>query len=598
MSEIKFEKKEKPEELIQGKELIDEGKYDDALQILKHFEEKGGHTLHDRVSCHLLKCELLLWQGLYEDLVKLAEQAYKESLGLEKNLLSVDILLIMAHALLWLKQYDKLQNIIKQGEELLKGLSQELPAAYKQREAYIDWIKGRLYMDFRDANRALKHLEHSLALREEFGTKQEIIISIGAISSIFVFLDVDYNRALKYLEQARVIGEEIGNKWYIGQYYYSMAIMYKVKGELERSINLSEQGLTVFNDINNKHMEAKILSNMGEVYRQKGELDYALECLEKALALTYERGNQRDITEVLDYLIQLLIDKGDLERARQYLHRYEQLNNQLKDKEQNLVYLLNKALILKKSSRIRNRGEAEEILTQILEDENSNFELILTALTNLCELLFTELRLTHDLEVLEEINTLIARLLGITEKTDSHSILCEIYLLQAKLSLLNFDIKKAQRFLTQAQQIAEKFGLNLLEKKIATENEDLLKKLDLWEKLKEAGAPMADRLELARIDDKILRIVYNRVLLSPQVTEEKVAIHKEKKICLVCRGEVLRFSYICECGAIYCESCARAVSNLENVCWACEVPIDYSKPVKSYKEEVEGFEVTNKGKKK
>ena len=149
--------KEKPEELNRAQQLIDECKLDEADQLIKNFEEKGGHTLHDRVSCHLLKCELLLWQGLYEDLVKLAEQAYKESLGLGKNLLSVDILLIMAHALLWDKQYDKLQDIIKQGEELLKALPQELPADYKQREAYIDWIKGRLYMDFGDANRALKH---------------------------------------------------------------------------------------------------------------------------------------------------------------------------------------------------------------------------------------------------------------------------------------------------------------------------------------------------------------------------------------------------------------------------------------------------------
>ncbi|MCK4383493.1 MAG: hypothetical protein KAW66_09395, partial [Candidatus Lokiarchaeota archaeon] len=64
-----------------------------------------------------------------------------------------------------------------------------------------------------------------------------------------------------------------------------------------------------------------------------------------------------------------------------------------------------------------------------------------------------------------------------------------------------------------------------------------------------------------------------------------VVISKETKICLVCRGEVFGFSYVCKCGANYCEHCARALSNLENVCWACEVPIDYSKPVKPFKEE-------------
>ena len=63
------------------------------------------------------------------------------------------------------------------------------------------------------------------------------------------------------------------------------------------------------------------------------------------------------------------------------------------------------------------------------------------------------------------------------------------------------------------------------------------------------------------------------------------------------RGAVLRYTYICECGAIYCENCARAVSNLENICWACDDPIDYLKPVKPYKEE-EKVEVEKKREKK
>ncbi len=105
---------------------------------------------------------------------------------------------------------------------------------------------------------------------------------------------------------------------------------------------------------------------------------------------------------------------------------------------------------------------------------------------------------------------------------------------------------------------------------------------------------MADRLELARLDEKIVGIIYNRVILTTQVTEEKVSVYKDKKICLVCKGEVIRFSYICECGVIYCENCARALTNLENVCWACDIPIDYSKPVSPYKEEEERVKVEDK----
>ena len=77
-----------------------------------------------------------------------------------------------------------------------------------------------------------------------------------------------------------------------------------------------------------------------------------------------------------------------------------------------------------------------------------------------------------------------------------------------------------------------------------------------------------------------------------QITEEEVSISKEKKICLVCKGKVGRFMYMCpECESFYCDKCARALIELENACWACITPIDESRPVKPFKEEEEVAEI-------
>ncbi|MFX1590079.1 MAG: hypothetical protein ACFFC1_18205, partial [Promethearchaeota archaeon] len=87
-----------------------------------------------------------------------------------------------------------------------------------------------------------------------------------------------------------------------------------------------------------------------------------------------------------------------------------------------------------------------------------------------------------------------------------------------------------------------------------------------------------------------------------QITEEEITFHREKKICLMCKGELGGFMFMCkECNALYCGDCAQALSNLENLCWACNAPIDKTKPSKPYKKE-EGeviFEenVLKKGKK-
>jgi len=73
------------------------------------------------------------------------------------------------------------------------------------------------------------------------------------------------------------------------------------------------------------------------------------------------------------------------------------------------------------------------------------------------------------------------------------------------------------------------------------------------------------------------------------ITEEEITFHKEKKICLICKGNVGGFNiFLCnKCGALYCRNCAKSLSNLENQCWACNNPIDESMPIKPYETERE-----------
>jgi len=69
------------------------------------------------------------------------------------------------------------------------------------------------------------------------------------------------------------------------------------------------------------------------------------------------------------------------------------------------------------------------------------------------------------------------------------------------------------------------------------------------------------------------------------IDDEDLTLYKERKICLVCKGKATGFEvYVCtDCGVLYCLKCAKALSNLENICWACNTPIDKSKPTKPLK---------------
>lgn len=83
-----------------------------------------------------------------------------------------------------------------------------------------------------------------------------------------------------------------------------------------------------------------------------------------------------------------------------------------------------------------------------------------------------------------------------------------------------------------------------------------------------------------KVKESLFRL-YERPL---QISEEEVIFHRDRKICLVCKGSVIRVSYICpKCNALYCLNCSEVLSNQENMCWVCNEPLDESKPTKPHK---------------
>ncbi len=511
-------------ELIQAEQLSDEGKLDEALTLLNNYEQKEGLTNHEKVSCHLLQCQILFWQGKLKELIKHAKQLYKESEELENISLKVDCLLLMTYALVRLGKIDKASDLIKQGEELIKTIPQELTKAYKQREAYLAFIKGHFYSRRRkknDADLALKHLEHSLALREELGIKHEIAETLSQMAFNLCAFKGEMNRALNYAKRGVNFAEESTKKYYIAFSLSILAVVYTLQGDLDSAIRFYKQSVALYKEINNKDRLSDVLNNLSNCYKMRGELDRALECIEQSITLNRELGSLIGLAWNHDYLIQILIDKGDHERAQNSLRDLEQLNNQLKDKLINLMYLLDKALVLKTSPRALNRGKAEELLKQLLEEKDIIYEFRLMVLLNLCDLLLMELQISNEAEVLAEIKPLIAEILDLSEKSHSFWVLGETYLLQAKLALISLNLEEAQRLLTQGQKIAEKFGLTRLAMSISEEHDKLLNELSVWEGLKESNAPMGERIELARLADQVKSMTKKRVKEYPRLEAEQ-----------------------------------------------------------------------------
>ncbi|MHA1355484.1 MAG: hypothetical protein ACTSR1_09960 [Candidatus Heimdallarchaeota archaeon] len=125
------------------------------------------------------------------------------------------------------------------------------------------------------------------------------------------------------------------------------------------------------------------------------------------------------------------------------------------------------------------------------------------------------MKLTGNEEVVEEILPVIDELKSFAEKQESFSTLAETHLLQAKISLVSLNIGEARRYITEAQQIAEKYGLNLLARKISSEHDAILEGLNVWEDFKKNKAPVSERLKFVDLDGYINRIQKKNRLMSP-----------------------------------------------------------------------------------
>jgi len=506
-----------PKELVRARKLIEEAKFKEALLIMDKFGEKKELSLNERISYYLLKCLIAGVNFNQKEFLKYANKAYQDSQKLESSLQLLDVYIYMAIAFNWQEKIDEAEEFIGKSEDLFKLLNREPSTELKKREALIAWAKGYNYSQKGELEKAINCAERCLKLREELDLKSGIALSLNQLG-LFSWQIGDLNRALEYAESCKILALELEYKALIQRCYTLFGIIYSGKGELKLALSYFEKVLAFAEEKFNKYLISSMFNNIGLIYQSQGKLDQALEYMEKSLTITEETESVISMVAVLDSLFHLALDMNDLEQAYQYLQRIKQITE--KYKQHDATYRIDRAVYLKTSPRALNRGKAEEILKEVVEEKNIGYEMFVIALLNLCDLLLFELRATNELEIIDELQTYISRVLDVALNFRSYSLLAETYLLQARLALITLDMDKARRLFTKGQNLAEKCGLNRLAMRISSEHDQLLKQIEVWQSLKESKAPLEERMELARLNDQVVNMLKKRVIEPPKLEGE------------------------------------------------------------------------------
>jgi tetratricopeptide (TPR) repeat protein len=310
------------------------------------------------------------------------------------------------------------------------------------------------------------------------------------------------------------IGTKIHCLISIGQIFVS-------KGELDQALEHFTNALPQIDKLGEHHLKGDALRALGGLYRMQGDFELAIKYFEQALKLGEDVGNISISMMSLFHLVQISIEKGSIEQAKYYI---EQIDNSVNKEEWESVGgygILCRALLLKSSTRIGKLTDAERLLRKLIEDEFTWSQVKVPALINLCDLLITELKMTNDSEILDDIIPLIKQLTQIAEEQNSYSLIAEVNLLKGRIELIRLNLDLARQFLTSAQKTADENGLKFLAQKISHEHDLLLGELETWQNLKRSNASVSQRLKLAPVDDITARMLGKRAVEPPQITDEE-----------------------------------------------------------------------------
>jgi tetratricopeptide (TPR) repeat protein len=244
------------------------------------------------VKCHLLKSQIKIKLGNYQESLELAESVLKQAKQLESPTFILEARESQAEALYYLGRFDEGLDMIQEGEQLLKISMIQQQTDLTRRKASLQNIKGKIFEKKGEEDSALECYWESTALYEELkdnGCISAVLNNIGIIYR----KKGDLDKALDYYQQSLKLRDEIGNKFDIVASLNNIGVIYGFKGNLDSALEHYQQALTIVEDIGNKQYIAAIINNIGNIFFDKGELDQALEKYKHSMELWEELGHKQ-----------------------------------------------------------------------------------------------------------------------------------------------------------------------------------------------------------------------------------------------------------------------------------------------------------------
>lgn len=475
---------------------------EEALEINTESIEIG--TVLNKILTFVVHSQISLAYGRIGDFKKAIEYRNKqfELAKRENNKYIMSFMLRMIGESYWAKgELDLLLKYIEESKEISEKQNniRGVGAAHHRIAVY--------YGSSGDWKECLKHNQKAYSILSEDGKNESSDIVTGLINNMAVcyYNFGEYDESLNYYDKAIEINTMLGNEIGVQLNYTNKALIYSIKGDFEKALELQEENLEYYERRGFKIALSKTLANIGWIYKYKGLFNKAHENLKEALRIVEEIDSKNVITTNLFFLVLLAIEFNKLELARDYFLELERKSDEIEYKITRNQVLQAEALILAKSTEIRDRLRAELIFEQLL-DERQEYDVRLGIIFHLCELLLSELKNSSDVKVLAKLQKYINKMIDLATKNHISNLIVESLWFKAQLSMIILDFEKTNELLNQAQSLAEQKGLNRLTLKIIKTKEQTIQQQIELEDLEKESPSISKRMEKIKIENGLREI--------------------------------------------------------------------------------------------
>ena len=534
-------------------------------------KEKHSQKL-ENIDKQILKCITLLKARKYEKSLSIVNNILNEKATHINLTQKFGARIARLVALMGLKQHDQVNEEIELSEQIIEQMNNvdKENSLVKDGIGRLFSIKGAIQSAQGELEDAIVNYHRSIAIYETVNNKKSIFYQLEAIGWI-KRAQGKLDEALNYFHKMLNLAKEIHDEKYIASSKFSIAFANFYKGDLDQATEYAQECLALFEKLKHFRGLSAVYSILGSIYRGKGEFDKSLKYYRKILTIYNENLDiQKGVTHSYCYALRnigwIYYYKNKIKKSIEYLREAVKVhkslcewNNTIFDYDLvmfNLLLILSaiemddnqqiensmkelsrfarkwpwidyfrkfgKALILKSKQRAKYRFQAQQIFEEILEVK-FDYQIEFMIQVNLCDLLLEELKYSGDEEILLEIQGLLNRISEFANNQRSITTLVTLYSLQAKLALFEGNAELSNELLTKAITIAENKGLELIEKKLKTQQNQLFNQLEEWKALFIKNSKLQERIEILNLKEYVTEAI-SEVLEKKFKTEKKYNI--------------------------------------------------------------------------